>query len=1279
MNMNLFSNIKKVFSRKGFPSFIINTLYFIVSASLYSCSEDLDVSQGINTINDDYISLDIIIPQEKYIDTRADILNPNEIKELAVFIYNGETFIQKTTLSDSQIFADGENQYKVSIAKNDDAKKAESLKIYAVANPGNALNSLSSSPSISELQGVVAQDYCSSDGFYMAGQADVTSNTSVELTRAAGKVTVTNQTSDGKFKLTGFHIYGTAIDCFVSAGEIGKIRVGNKTSNDEDKGFINGENTPFTSAGYAMPSFTYKLVDGKDPVIYTYIVIEGTFENVKSYYALPLYSQSQDIYYDIKPNHWYDLILEEVNHKGQPTRDEAVKNPCDYVIYDIHEHTSNILSMASDGIHELGVTHDIELQSVEDNLGKDFNVYSNTFTVKIYSAKIEEQLDFNDVKLEIISGSDWMDLDKINKEELEPEDSLSDEDKALFGIQYKFTVSNKFERYTSQTGTIKVTWKGLEREINVSYNPSFQMDKACRATLFIYDDSDLTNPKYTIEKYWAFLQGENDNWTLFGVGSSDMAENKVRNQGFHFPMPYGNEVPVKTWTYKYEINFEDLQAQLNGETINGITATISGNDYFTGGNLVWDYNNDNLTGHLKLEKSTPNNYEYVTGKIVFNVSYGSSSSRAFTLNLYHTGFFHHDAGFDYDNEHILSYMKEKEFYYYEVVPLEKDSEGNQLYWLDRNIGAKSNKMFVEDGSISGLGKSTAKGLYLKICKYVEGAYKDPYVINDVCPPGYHIPGSSEWNTVRLSANFQANQETDENNVSYSATYFQSSVGKVYFPRAKYFHSDNNENISWHEEKAEMGDGSTGYYWTATPAPGMEKLEMGKWLRALYVNGANTTYMNTDVVTNKLNVRCVAGASIIPQDNHYISINVHNVTHVYLFDKVSGNALYSFPGKAVGTEASSQRWQNFSCTTSANVDNIGMIFVKESIDGGITIFTKDGDSFEIHNDLLTQTVKEATSDPNLYWNVERGKYYDLCYEKEVEGQDPIDLRQKRKEADKSIISDSQPEEDFCSYDENAQTSNSGTVIQPTYDFEKENEDEVEFKITQTTITGNDWGNNEDLKANVWANVEVGSTIKVYFKVTDGDLIIQTYAGWNERLNEYRIGNMHRHVNGSDVYVLEIEATKILLDKIKQTGLIFNGTHFALLGVTILPPGEVIPEVPTTIIYDSNENYWALNQGVIWTELSNEKFDWKNKAKEGDIMKFIVDVYWYPDAEFKFLCSNTGQTVKGYNGFNFTTNGSYQSISLTLTQEMINDLASNGGLRLESVQVALRRVTIERPIE
>ena len=202
------------------------------------------------------------------------------------------------------------------------------------------------------------------------------------------------------------------------------------------------------------------------------------------------------------------------------------------------------------------------------------------------------------------------------------------------------------------------------------------------------------------------------------------------------------------------------------------------------------------------------------------------------------------------------------------------------------------------------------------------------------------------------------------------------IGNIYLQKSRFVNSPN----VWLEHPKytalyNNGDAGAGYYWSVTEAPAMEKEQMGNWVRALYLNGSASAYVNASVTDHRMPVRCKAGTKDEATEaiDYYISLNVHNVTHIFLFDPDSETPLYKFPGRAVGSTDSSIKWQNFYCTTTVDPATLRVIFVKLEEDGKVRIFTRDRDYFK----STTSYNNNFLSNPDNYWTVDNGYYYDFC--------------------------------------------------------------------------------------------------------------------------------------------------------------------------------------------------------------------------------------------------------------------------------------------------------------
>ena len=1239
---------------------------------LISCSDDYSLNQGFIQDNEDSLTIDFLIPEAAHILSRADNDEERKINNLTILIFDSdEKLIQKEEINNNSPYFPkyGVNEFTIKFNKNNATKKeGDNINIYAVANTlvkvsasenRNLLKDYESGRLLLDFQTIKNNlNYDSQNGLLMSGKMKTTGGQNeIVLVRSAAKVSVKDETTAGNFRLLhtenggfgerAFDIYDSDPECFLMASTLNhsnffcnpskfnsdltnhQLTDVKEVISDTD---LNG-NTTYRYDAYVNPT---QMHDGDK--ILNYIVLYGEYTDksnkTKCYYAIPLYSQTLQKHYDIEPNHWYDIRLIEVNHAGASSIEEALKNPCDYVIYQIHDHTPEVLSMVSDGVHELGVERSVTLSPTQKSV---------TFRVKWYSARENEEFDPEELIAEVING-DWLTVDK-SEIKIENEESKTDSDN--FGLQFNFTVQVKegTRFYTDQEATIRVKWRTLYRDVAVHYDAGFDIAEVCDVTLTIKDvDHNQTS---TIWGYWSFISGQGRTQgqessgsvsddklnqssipILFGMQPDDLADNKVRNEGLHFPMPYGLNAPENPWTYEYDIDFIKLENILKktyyNNYINSISVSTTGGSFFSPENIIWEYKLDSQSHpvvNLKLKENIVSSYSYATGRITFRVAYGETNNleyRNVTLDLYHTGFFHYENKTNYLSSENIGY------YYYEVIELE--GEGSSKYWLDRNIGAKSNMMFVDDGSESGIGNEEAAGLYFNIADPRD--YDDPTIIETMCPPGYHIPVSSEWNPIRLSSSFITEDVTDPNSLqTYISSYYQSKVIdnkqpiKVYFPKTRYYNIAEDNNPPIESQKyvsfSNMGDASSGYYWTATTAPGMEKENMGNWLRSLYINGSSTTYNNADIVNHRLPVRCVAGGSAPSQDNNYISFNVHNVTHVYLFNYETGVPLYAFPGKAVSSTASSSKWQYFYSTTTADINKLAVIFTKIESNGSVTIYsrdTKDGNSF-----VTNRTLKQAVGDwangvDGYYWSIQDSKDYDLFY---------YDFCDSAKVREGDNVSHDKPGSDDC----NADSENSGSQGGDNgelkgkvtkYDPTRPNDPQTVWE--GEVIFSESWDDNCQDLLNVnfnWDEVPAGTLLKVYTTSTGSKYNVQLKSILSDGSTWSKLdGNPENYTNPED-NPISIKLTETILNALRSPnkGLVIYGLYYKLTKVEISPDdgsggssqgGE---SIITPLDPDTHEEQTIWEGYVDLTQWANsfqelQNFDWST-ITINSIIKFYIE--------------------------------------------------------------------------
>lgn len=999
-----------------------HSICVLLSAALISltgCSDDLDFRNSINNINQGgVVEINFSIPEaEHVVITRVDDNdngNERKLDGIALFVFNseGSQLLQRTDITPAEMTGystEGNRSFPYTLVLSGNAVNEANPKILAVANTVTGSGDLfaaftsGANKSVSELKEVISNGRYyknhTSGAFLMSGEYKA-DDKKIFLYRTAAKITLKDYITDNeKFYLvedennsySTYNIHNTANSSYAAAW----LRETKYTNTSAEGASTLESSTRIVNNGYRYDSYANPTKTHDGNKIWTYVVIHGNYKGKEGFYAVAFKDKNGNPL-DILPNYWYEMKLMEVSVAGYADVATALENPFETgIVVDIHDHAPNVLSMVSDGLHELGATYSIELDN--DNWSKPLNV-------KCLTKDDEDDFNFNDLSVKVIEGTDWLSLSFLKEVLKEETDRVEDPDD--FGHQYEYTVSprNKGALYSDREGVILVTWKGLERRVKVTYNANFQADYVSDIELTIknyaknHTGDELYDP-ITIKSYWKFIggMGESTNMgstqdtyedtpRLFGVTPDDLHDNRVRNEGFHFPMPYGTTTLSE---YEYRVDLSKL-IQV-GKEFNTPTATVTEDDS--------GFFNKYLSILGKIEDGKPvvelsmkeineaDRFTYTTAKIEFEITYKDDSDPSILeLDLYHTGFFH----FTNDERFYVedSTHKEYGYYYYGVPTL------NGRPWLDRNIGAKSSKRFGSRASGDYLGEPDAGGKYFSITETPE-LYKDPVFDESMCPPGYKIPSSSEWNDIRLSPNFKTQNRNVDGEI-YMSTFFDTGsdqMGEVFFQKGRFYNKTNSYYSALKTidcDKANSGDDLSGYYWTTTVAPATEKEQMGKWLRVLYLYGTSSTYTNGTILDHKYYVRCTAIDEEYQQTDHYISFKVHNATHVYLFaydfDEETGKAtttpMYTFPGHALGTTLSASQWQYFYTTTSIDLEKIYVVFTKLQSDGSTMVYTmKRTDDGQIDTKNFNKSTHFGNDilNPENAWSIidYNHHYFDFC--------------------------------------------------------------------------------------------------------------------------------------------------------------------------------------------------------------------------------------------------------------------------------------------------------------
>lgn len=992
--MKLTSYIKDKFENLAFRSksqrskaTLLGMLCMLAAGvSFTSCSDDLDVNNGIGADSDEIV-IQFAIPDLTSILTRGIAEDESAIKKLDAYLIdpngNNEVLVH-------QSFGSGDvNGNSVTLRVSGEHKDKDVI-IYLVANGDDGVANVSDLEALRSYE--LRQPIDINDGLPMIGYQEVNTSAtsaSLSLTRSVAKVSASCDVEGAE--LLGINVYSNSAYGFLASPLnsnsdyptcIFHSTKNTNTPADDDNGTFGEKKLVYS---YPSKGFNYKEEGG------AYVIIKVNNNDKDQYYRLNLRREktaadgkdagyvdekSGLLYFDLLANHHYQIEITGFLTDGYATAWEASKHPEEdqNVQYVIHDHAAEVLSMVTDGCHELGVTPNVTLQTLESE---------ETIVVKCYDTTGSDYIKFvpNNAAYEdltIISKSDWLTVTPNGTHNFD-DDFHKDWDEDNPGKQFEFIVQiNSSATQVDDTGEIIFSWMGLTRKVEVTYDAAFLLAEVCEVDLTIHDKD--SNKDYIINDYWTFVRSlgtlkarEGKTPKLWGILSEDMTGAKKRNGGFHFPMPYGN---TANWEYTYKVNFQKL-IDLNHKTgISDVVITVNAQDanatIFNDKTIDWTYTPGSIEGTLSF-KGDKDSYQYAGGTIAFKVTYSDGESATVDASLYHTGFFNYESNDGKDKQYVNP--NDVGYYYYEVVPMGDTGD----YWLDRNIGAKSNVSYIDINDPNSVEGRDASGRYYSIVTQ-KGEFKLPDIDSNICPPGYHIPNTSEWDKVRLHQNF-ITRSVIYSGTTYMATYYScgGKIGNIFLQKVRFVNGSNlYENNVRYTMEPNNGDTGAGYYWSVSEAPAMEKEQMGNWVRALYLNGSSSTYVNASLVDHRMPVRCKAGASVENEkvSDHYISFNVHEATHVYLFewdDEQNQSPLYTFPGRAIGNTASAVKWQNFYCSTNVDPKKLRMLFVKLEQDGKVTIYTKNGNSFE----SWVSYEKRFLSNKDLSWDVVNGKYYDFC--------------------------------------------------------------------------------------------------------------------------------------------------------------------------------------------------------------------------------------------------------------------------------------------------------------
>lgn len=1330
--MNFLTYISNRFLNSGAIGKLCSLLFAL--CALTSCiTDDFDGCEGV--YNDGEIVIQFAIPDLRSVLTRAE--SETGINNLDAFVFvDGGSYIMHKNFNGSNI---SNNTISLNVGGQ---YKTENLLIYLVANTDNGLASLATQGNLTpadlreyELNGSINLN----NGLPMIGFQTVSGNnteTSLTLTRAIAKVEV--KSKDETATVSQFQVYKPS-----KMGYLGSpINIENEFSNfkihssvSENPVASNGE----SNIAYVYPSIGYghlkednktrDFENGAFVVVKVNRPVKGSETKTDQFYRINLRYEKEDEsldYLDLLANHHYEISITGFLSDGYSSYEEAAAHPesDQFVTYKIHDHALEVLSMMTDGYRELGVSPEVRLNTLKEGR-------TGILTVKCYDpdkivAASEIIIEYPKEWLTIGEGKTHEKTDIIygddpQNDKLE-DDPSPDYDPDNHGQQFDFeiTVIKEKKLYEDMNWDLTVSWKGtnLSRKVKVSYEAAFLLPDVSDVTLTIVNNDKNDNEhnnQYIISDYWTFVTGagkshdiqgdagEETTPHLYGIQPGDMTGSKKRMGGFHFPMPYGM---TKNWEYVYSINFSELKRQdnPNHDIESAKIKDIRGDSFFvvnSGENpqykvtLSKDNSKENTytlkyTGEINQDNRTANAYQYAGGIITFLVTYSDGNTSEVSASLYHTGFFHYEGNATYvpatpDDDR-------RGYYYYEVAPM---GDG---FWLDRNIGATANTAFIDMSNDESIDRSAA-GLHYTIIRETQD-FKLPKWDFGMCPPGYHVPNETEWDAVRLSHDFETISLT-YNNTVYMSTYYvthNDKLGNIYLQKSMYYNEPNVYNTSKDNNGKETkyttfrnnGDFGAGYYWSVTEAPAMEKEQMGNWLRALYLNGSASSYMSASVTDHRMPVRCKAGTVTEDQSvnnatnlkEYYVSFNVHNATHVYLYEyeeyeengvkKHMENPLYTFPGKALGTTSSAEEWQHFYCSTTVNPEKLRVIFVKLEAKGKVTIFKKvEGDlnKFEDKSSFSYDYLDKENS-----WDIHNGAFYDFCdkaIERDVtELGDLLKIDNTNNKPLANVFS-KQPSDCTASSGSGGGGGGGGDDT-GLYEHERGESRDPEGTIIWEGEKSIAWDETR-VDFDYWNLVPAStenqhSCLRIYGMPTGGGThqVHIRKQGWdgNQGFFLNKDGFGYKNVDG---YV-EIHLYPDLLEEIRNKKLMICGENWILQYVTIVPEVKV-PEEDITKLHPTPFD-WKGNQNVTWGEAWTPLaygYNW-SQVPAGTILRLTIKSV--SNCQFNVCDGNWGKVDEGIH----PTSTTYD---YPINRTKLNRFRNGNGLLIQGENLTITGATLIFP--
>ena len=584
---------------------------------------------------------------------------------------------------------------------------------------------------------------------------------------ATSSIAQLKQDANKKINLI-YNVAKTTINATVPTGFVVE-NVG--VRNTSRKGSISGVSTGVNEAPDEVHGKASTQASDTDKTVYSYetqagkalCLIKASWEGQRGYYAIA-YQDISGTDMPLLRNHHYQITIKAVNGAGYATADEALATPFTNISVDILDYNEVIKNMIANQQYELGVSDTLW---VDEKTEPYYEVHAFSSSSEAMSITV--------------AGDTWLAVAAT------PQSSQP------------ITLTNK-NGYTTTAGTL-YTYR-----VTVSENPSslvresYMVCKVGNLTRNIYVKQRATDFKKSATRKTSLYQGSynstytvpsggtlisDDYWseflpnTLQGETASEM---QVDRTGIHFNMTSSSYE-----NYYYVINLYD------GDWLSVQSSNYVGQRYII--------ENNGTTRKLTIYLNHNNSSNNQTSSWQDNFSVITSEGVEIIYTIYYKGIMHNLS----EEYQLYTDTPITGWFYYEQVAT--NGSGTRQYWLDRNLGASSNR-FYSDATTSHRGQDPlAKGAYYTVSEidYINTSNEGKAI--NPCPPSYRLATRDEWFANEAIA---MNRITDNGEVYHRGEMAtNSSELTVSFPVARYLEGD--------ALKGRIG----GYYWTSTTVSGTQ--------------------------------------------------------------------------------------------------------------------------------------------------------------------------------------------------------------------------------------------------------------------------------------------------------------------------------------------------------------------------------------------------------------------------------------------------------------------------